>query len=133
MVLKHDLIFSCSAGRMIKAWSVSNKRLKHELIHCGSVYDIVLGREGTTLEDRMLSISNGTCCRVFNAETGAIEKKITFYDICWSIAVDEEQTMIVIGHGQNQGSARQQNFGCRYRCLSFGPTTTCRCRDFVLS
>ena len=98
VIIKGDIVLSCSVDDdKVKAWSTSNKEMKYEFTHGNSVYDIVIGREETPLEKRLLSISYERCCRVSNLETGAEVKRINFDRPCYSIAVDKTQTLIAIG------------------------------------
>ena len=69
----------------------------YEFSHGDCVYDIVLGREGTPLANKMLSVSADSSCRISNLKTGAEVKKIKFSNPCWSIAVDKAQTVIAVG------------------------------------
>ena len=109
--IKNEMILSCSLGdHKVKAWSTSNKNLKYEFMHSDEVKDIVIGREGTPLENRLLSISSDKSCRVSNLETGVELRKINFGSPCWSIAVDKTQTLIAIGSGKKVTFIETTNF-----------------------
>ena len=60
----------------------------------------MIGREGTPLFNRILSIPFNSGCRISNLETGAEVRTIKFGNYCWSIAVDKGQTLIAIGNGK---------------------------------
>ena len=94
------MVYSGSCDNKIKAWSIPSATLKYEVAHDSGVYDIVIGREGTPLSNRILSISWDRCCRISNLETGAEVKRIEFDNFCWSIVVDKGQTLIAIGNGE---------------------------------
>ena len=98
VILKNDIVFSCSNDKKVKAWSVTSKKVKYEFAHGNTVYDIVIGREGTPLANRIFTISWDQTCRISNVQTGAEIKTIKLGH-CWSIAVDKAQTMIAIGNG----------------------------------
>ena len=61
------------------------------------MFDIVLGREGTPLANRVLSVSWDRLCRISNLQTGEEVKSIRFDSQCWVIGVDKTQTMIAVG------------------------------------
>lgn len=85
----------------VQAWSIPTKKMKYEFAHGSEVGGIVIGREGTPLENRIVSIgSYDKSCRISNLETGDEVKKIDLERVCRSIAVDNAQTMIVVGNGK---------------------------------
>ena len=99
VIVKNDVVFSCSKDKLLKAWSITNKELKYEFDNDGHIYDMFIGREGTPLANRIVSISGwGQFCRISDLETGKQVKKISLAGICLSIAVDNAQTMIAIGY-----------------------------------
>ena len=98
--VNQSMVYSGSTDDKIKAWSIPSATLKYEVAHDNNVCDIVIGREGTPLSNRILSISWDRCCRISNLQTGAEVKEIKFNYGCWSIAADKGQTMIVIGNDE---------------------------------
>ena len=94
----------------MKSWSIPNKKLKYEVKHGDSVYDIVIGREGTPLASKMISVSGDRSCRISSLETGAEVKTINFVKPCWSIAVDKAQTLIAVGTENNVTFIETINF-----------------------
>ena len=101
VIIRDDVVYSCGTMHKVKAWSIQTKQLKYEFSHNGSVYDLVLGRHGTPLWNRAVSVSWDKTCKISNSETGAELKKINFDSKCWSIAVDKAQTVIAIGSDEN--------------------------------
>ena len=102
VIIKQDLVFSCSRDNKVKAWSIPDKKLKYQ-VSCGnSVIDMVIGREGTPLENRILAIGADQFFRVLDLKTGAIIAKKRFGGQLWSIAVDEAQTLVAIGDGSSK-------------------------------
>ena len=93
------MMFSCGYDKKVKAFSISNNQVKHEVTHGGSVDDFVIGREATPLAGRLVSISREMGCLISNLETGAEITKINFDSECRSVAVDESQTIIAVGNG----------------------------------
>ena len=75
---------------------------KYEFSHGDEVIDMVIGREGTPLENQILSISADTFCRVSDIKNGAKVTKIGFDDKLTSIAVDEHQTLVAIGDASSK-------------------------------
>ena len=57
----------------------------------------MIGREGTSLENRTVTISMDRSCRISNLNTGEQLKNINFDYPCSSIAVDKAQTVIAVG------------------------------------
>ena len=110
VVIRKEIVFSCSLDSSVKSWTLSNKNLKYEFKHDYEIYDMVIGREGTPLHNQILSISYDMSCRVSNLETGAEIKKIEFDSDCRSIAVDKSQTMIAIGTYANVTFIETTNF-----------------------
>ena len=94
------MVYSGSIDSKIKAWSIPSATLKYEFAHNSDVYDIVIGRKGTPLSNRILSISWYGCCQISNLETGAKGKEIKFDELCYSIAADKGQTLIAVGNGK---------------------------------
>ena len=95
------MVYSCSTDCKVKAWSITNKQMKYEFAHQHYVCDIVIGRAGTPLENRIVSVGADKTCRISNLETGAELKKLCFDGWCRSISVDKAQTVIAIGTGEN--------------------------------
>ena len=91
------------------AWSLCEKKKQFEFTHKNGVNDIVVGREGTPLAERIVSISWDTC-RISNSVTGAEVKIINFDNGCNSIAVDNTQTVIAIGTAENVTFIETTNF-----------------------
>ena len=89
VLLKNDLVYSCGRDDKVKAWSTTNKELKYEFKHGHYVYDMVIGRDGTPLANRIVSISLDNTCRISNLQTGVEIKKVNCNGWCWSIAVDK--------------------------------------------
>ena len=112
------MIYSCGADHRVKSWSIPNKELKYEFEHNDSVVDIVIGREGTPLANKIISISFDGTCRISNLETGAEVTTITFESCCYSIAVNEAQTMIVVGADNNVTFIETTNF-TKVKAISF--------------
>ena len=110
VVIRKEIIFSCSLDKSVKAWTLFNNNLKYEFTHSSQIDDMVIGRKGTPLHNQILSISNDRSCRVSNLETGAEMKKIDFDSSCRSIAVDKSQTMIAIGTDANVTFIETTNF-----------------------
>ena len=104
------MVYSCGTDWKVKAWSIANSQLKYEFVHGSWVYDIVIGRDGTPLENRLVSISDDKTCRISNSETGAEVKTIKFDSHCWSIATDRAQTVIAVGTDQNVTFIETTNF-----------------------
>ena len=100
VIINQSMVYSGSNDNKIKAWSIPSATLKYEVAHLHSIYDVVIGREGTPLSDRILSISFDSYCRISNLETGTEIKRIEFDNYCYSIAVDKGQTLIAIGNGE---------------------------------
>ena len=101
-------MYSCGKSK-VDSWSIPNKELKYEF-QCGTVYDIVIGREGTPLANRMISVGAYSSCRISNLETGAEVKTINFDSKCRSIAVDKTQTLIAVGTENNVTFIETTNF-----------------------
>ena len=104
------MMYSCGCDCKVKAWSIANSQLKYEFAHGSYVYDIVIGREGTPFENRLVSISAEKCCRVSNLETGAKLKRINLDSPCWAVATDRAQTVIAIGTNANVTFIETTNF-----------------------
>ena len=103
-------MYSCGYDSKIKVWSITDMNFKYELEHGGCVFDIVIGREGTPLANRLVSISQDRSCRVSNLETGAEVKVVTCDFPCWCIAVDKTGSVIAIGNGSNVTFIETENF-----------------------
>ena len=101
VAIKNETIYSCSFDRKVKAWSILDNELKYEISQGNSIYDFVIGHDGTPLNNRIVSISFDKTCRISNLENGAVVKTINFESYCWTIAVDKAQTMIAIGTNNN--------------------------------
>ena len=99
VIIKNDMVYSCGCDYKVKAWTIENKQLKYEFAHGDCVFDIVIGRDGTPLENRLVSISDDKTCRISDLETGAEVKTIKHDRNCYSIAVDKTQTLIAVGNG----------------------------------
>ena len=110
VVLKNDIVYSCSLDSMVKAWSITNKKLKYELKNSSWVNDIVIGQEGTPLENRLVSLGGYCGCRLSNLETGTVMKTIKLESNCHSIAVDKTGTIIAVGNGENVTFIETTNF-----------------------
>ena len=95
------MVYSHSLCPEVKAWSITSKRLKFEFVHGSRVNDIVVGRVGTPLENRLISISYNRTCRVSNLRTGEEIKLIYFDGVCVSIATDKTQSLIAVGADRN--------------------------------
>ena len=109
VIIKNDVVYSCEED-IVKVWTTANKQVKYELKHDSEVLDIVIGREGTPLAGQLLSISWEGSCRVSNLETGAEVRKINFDDPCYSITVDEAQTLIAVGTAKKVTFIETTNF-----------------------
>ena len=114
--IQGDMVYTCGSNRKVKAWSISKKQVKYEFEHCGWVHDIVIGREGTPLANRIVSTSYESC-RISNLETGAEMKKIDLrVSVGYgspsglSIAVDRAQTIIAVGSGATLTFIECSNF-----------------------
>ena len=110
VIIKNDIlctVYSCGEDGKVKSWSILNKRLKYEFNHGNNVEDIVIGRRGTPLAGRLLSI-NYEGCRISSSETGAEIKTIKYS--CYSIAVDKAQTVIAVGTGYKVAFIETTNF-----------------------
>ena len=95
----------------MKVWSVRNQRTEHEFGNSGiSVYDLVIGREGTPLANLIVFIGQNKTCRVFNSKTSVEIRTINLDSYCMSIAVDETQTMIVVGTDEGVTFIETTNF-----------------------
>ena len=70
----------------------------------------MIGREGTPLSNKTVSISADRTCRISNLETGAELKKVNFESKCWSVAVDKAQIVIAIGTEKNVTFIETTNF-----------------------
>ena len=103
-------MYSCGTDGTVKSWSSPNKQLMYEVMHGNDVYDIVIGREGTPLENKLVSISWDKSCRILNLETGAEVKTVNFDCSCWSIAVDKAQTLIAVGTSNKVTFIETTNF-----------------------
>ena len=103
------MVYFCGYDSQVKAWSISDKQLKYEINQRSAVYDIVIGRKGTPLENRLVSIGY-QCCRISSLETGAEVKRIELDSYCWSIAVDKAQTVIAIGTDKKVVFIKTTNF-----------------------
>ena len=99
-------------GDKVKSWSIPNKKLKYEIEH-ESLIDIVIGREGTPLVNKILSI-NPRECRISKLKTGAKVKTIKLDEFCcqgcWSVAVNETQTLIAVGSKKHVTFIKTTNF-----------------------
>ena len=104
------MVYSCGKDEKVKAWTIANKQLKYEFAHGGWVYDIVIGHDGTPLENRLVSISTDKTCRISDLETGAEVKTIKLDSHCWSVATDRAQTVIAIGTNANVTFIETTNF-----------------------
>ena len=94
----------------MKSYSIPDKQLKYEIKHGSSVYDIVIGREGTPLANKLLSISQDKFCRISNQETGDEVKTVKLDTDCFSIAFDNAQTLIAVGTDNNVAFIETTNF-----------------------
>ena len=102
------MVYSCGYSK-VKAWSISNKQLKYEIQDGGIVNDIVIGRKGTPLENRLVSVGYKGC-RISDLETGAEVRKPILNSECWSIVVDRCQCMIAVGTEKNVTFFEAYNF-----------------------
>ena len=109
-MIKNDIVYSCGYNNKVKVFSISNNQVKYEVMHDNSVDDFVIGREGTPLESRLVSVSRDKSCRVSDLETGAEINKINFDGGCRSIAVDEAQSLIAVGNGKKVTFIETTNF-----------------------
>ena len=110
VIINEDMVYSCGEDRKVMAWTTANNQLKYDFNHDNAVYDIVIGREGTPLAGRLLTISWDKSCRVSNLETGAEVRRINFDDPCYSITVDEAQTLIAVGTAKKVTFIETTNF-----------------------
>ena len=92
-------MFSCSNDGKVRAFSIPDKKKKFEFSHESEVNDIFIGREGTPLQKRLISICMEGCFRVSNLESGLEVQKIDVGPTCLSVAVDWSGTIIAIGTG----------------------------------
>ena len=101
VVIKNDTVYSSGLDKSVKAWSITNNHLKYEFTHNVFVFDFVIGRNGSPLNNKIVSISyDNSCrisCRISNLETGDEVKTINVDTSCWSVSVDKAQTLIAIG------------------------------------
>ena len=105
------MVYSCGWDARVKAWSISNEQLKYEINHVGQPSDIIVGRDGTPLENRIVSIGmQDEVCRISNLETGVQIKSINLGSECWSIAVDKAQTVVAVGTDENVTFIETTNF-----------------------
>ena len=115
VTIKNDMVYSCSTDGKVKAWSITNLQKKYEYKYEYSctqstkVFDIVIGRQGTPLENRIVALSQ-IGCRILNLDTGVEVKKITLDGSCWSITADKAQTVIAIGTDKNVTFFETTNF-----------------------
>ena len=123
VILKNNILFSCS-GREVRVWSIRDKKVKYmyEFKDGNSVYDIVIGREETPLENRTISISYIEECRISNSETGTKIKTIEMggrvtpgMGMAWKpanfcVAVNESQTLLAIGKSEKINFYETTNF-----------------------
>ena len=97
VIISNDTVYSCGRDRKLKVWSILNNQLLYEITFGNSVYDLVIGREGTPLANRIVSLSREGILRISAVETGDEVKTIKFDKECFSMAVDESQTVIAVG------------------------------------
>ena len=109
-MIENDLVYSCGVDDVVKSWTIPNRQLKYEIKHGNSVYDIVIGREGTPLANKLLSISHDRLCRISNLETGDEVKTIKLDTYCCSIAVDKAQAIIAVGTSRKVTFFETTNF-----------------------
>ena len=60
VIIKNHVVYSCADDATVKAFSILDKKKKFEFSHAqnvGAVRDIVIGREGTPLQNRIITIS----------------------------------------------------------------------------
>ena len=112
VIINNDMVYYCGTDCKVTAWKVANDHLTYEFAHGNWVYDIVIGRDGTPLENRLVSISSDGTCRLSNLETGAKIIAHKFDGTCWSIAVDKTQTLIAVGNDKNITFIETTNFSC---------------------
>ena len=109
------MVFSCGLDSRVKAWSIPNKKLKYEINHSDEVYDIVIGQDGTQLENRIVSFDinhfgGEFCLKISNLETGVEVKRINLGSASLTIAVDQAQTVIVLGTKNKMTFIETTNF-----------------------
>ena len=109
VIIANDTVYFCADDFALESWSIPNKEFKYEVRNIDYAYDIVIGREGTPLANKMVSIGERSCL-ISNQETGAKVKKINFHSDCYSIAVDKAQTMIAVGTEMNVTFIETTNF-----------------------
>ena len=71
--------------------------------------DIVIGREGTPLANKIVSIG-GESCLISKLKNGARVKTIKFDESYFSVAVNKAQTLIALGTSNNVTFIETTNF-----------------------
>ena len=134
VIINNDMVYSCGTDSTVTAWKVANDQLTYEFAHGGWVYDIVIGRDGTPLENRLVSISADGTCRLSNLETGAKIIAHKFDGACRSIAVDKAQTLVAVGNGDknltfiettNYTKVKEVSLDCYVNSLAFNKRNDC--------
>ena len=96
VIVKDDMVYSRCERGSVKAWSIRSGDLIYEIEHESDVEDIIIGRKGTPLENRLFTMCYEVC-QLSNLETGTEMKKINFEEEgCNSLAIDQTQTVIAI-------------------------------------
>ena len=102
-IINNDLIFSCASDTKVICWKPSERKVKYFIQHDAQVQDIIIGRKGTPLKNKIISADWYNFCKISSLQTGKGIRKIALGYQCSSLTADKAQTLIAAGLSRGAG------------------------------